>query len=68
MNYHQGFFKWSTEDHFFFAGSNFKSKRKCNQLQNNPLGHECMGKWIMQLIHAPYMYIINNEMFQVLVW
>jgi len=25
----------------------FKNKRKFNQLQNSPLGHEWMGKWIM---------------------
>ena len=50
---------------FFLACNIFKNKRKFNQLQNSPLGHEWMGEWIMQLIHT--VYIVDNEMFQVLV-
>ena len=51
--YHQGIFMWSSEGSLFaFACNIFKKQSKFNQLQNSPLGHEWMGKWIMQLIHV----------------
>ena len=39
------------ESLLFFGCDILKNKREFNQLQNSPLGHEWMGKWIMQLIH-----------------
>ena len=35
---------------FFFGCNIFKNRREFNKWQNNQLGHEWMGEWIMQLI------------------
>ena len=52
MIYTKAFLCGPTRNSLFFLACNiFKNKRKFNQLQNSPLGHEWMGKWIMQLIH-----------------